>query len=131
VSWGDNYLQTPFVNGGQCIFYPGEHFGTDELLPSIRLKAMRNQMQLGDLMMTANGLDCETLEYVWNDLRQIVNDCFGYGGMDRWWQPKPDFLGTPPRYWQFGDKVRANNHIGACSPWLIEDLRRGLLNRLG
>ncbi|MFV0399982.1 MAG: hypothetical protein ACK5LX_05085 [Oscillospiraceae bacterium] len=131
VGWGDDYLTTPFVNAGQSLFYPGTEFGGEQVLPSIRLKVLRNQMQLADLMMTADGLDIETATPLRSDLEQAVNEAFGYGSNKDWWNEKPPFLDTPPRYWDYGDEVYKRNHYEGRSPGLIGELRRKVLRILG
>ncbi len=130
VGWGDDYKKTPFVNAGQSLFYPGFEFGAGHVLPSLRMKVLRNQMQLADLMMTADGLDAEAFDYQRKDLEQIVNECFGYESSDAWWKEKPPFVDTPPRYWHYGDEVTLNHYKGR-SPKIIDELRRKVYRRLG
>ncbi len=130
VGWGDNYKKTPFVNAGQSLFYPGFEFGAGDVLPSLRMKVLRNQMQLADLMMTTDGLDVEAFDYQRKDLEQAVNDCFGYADNSAWWKEKPPFVDTPPRYWKYGDEVTLNHYKGR-SPKIIDDLRRRVYHRLG
>ena len=123
VGFGDDYLRRPFVNGGQAIFYPGTKFGLSHVLPSIRLKALRNHMQLTDLMAETDGLDAESFPQLKNELCGIVNKHFGYESMDSWWQSPPDFADTPPRYWDWS-KVHGLNHYEGRSPAIIEALRQ-------
>lgn len=131
VSWGADYLKAPFVNGGQGLFYPGEHFGAGDVLPSLRMKVLRNHMQLVDLMMTADGLDVETANPVRADLEKIVNRCYGYADNSAWWSEKPAFADTPARYWNYDDAVFRRNHYEAQSPKLVGELRRRVLDRMG
>ena len=131
LSWGKDYLRTPFVNGGQGFFYPGEGFAAGDVLPSLRMKVLRNQMQLVDLMMTVDGLDRETADLAKKDLQEIVNRCYGYADNSAWWAEKPDFVNTPPRYWDFEGPAFRRNHYEAQSPKIILELRRRVLNRLG
>ncbi len=131
LSWGKDYLKTPFVNGGQGFFYPGDGFHAGDVLPSLRMKVLRNQMQLADLMMTTEGLDVETPHPMRKELEEIVNQCFGYQGMEDWWNEKPPYLNTPPRYWNFEDKSLKKNHYENQSPILIDRLRNRVLDYLG
>jgi hypothetical protein len=133
TGWGNNYLETPFVNGGQNMFYPGDYFGFDNIFPALRLKVLRNQMQTVDLMMTAYGLDTEAFQYVWKDLKDLVNNIYGYENSESWWMPKPPFLDTPPRYWKGSEIAKYENsrHFEGHSPKIIETLRLGVLDRLG
>ncbi|MGI5854957.1 MAG: hypothetical protein ACOX64_00705 [Candidatus Merdivicinus sp.] len=130
VGWGDSYKKTPFVNAGQSLFYPGFEFGAGDVLPSLRMKVLRNQMQLADLMMTTDGLDVEAFDYQRRDLEQAVNECFGYADNSAWWKEKPPFADTPPRYWKYGEEVTLNHYKGR-SPKIIDDLRRRVYRRLG
>jgi len=129
VGFGEDYLRRPFVNGGQAIFYPGTKFGLSHVLPSIRLKVLRNQMQLTDLMTETDGLDIESFPQLKRELCEIVNKHFGYEGMEDWWQPKPDFLDTPPRYWDWSN-VPHRDHYTGKSPIIIERLRNDVYRLL-
>lgn len=131
VSWGENYLETPFVNAGQSLFYPGGDFCDDDIIPSIRIKTLRNQMQLTDLMMTADGLDTETYNYIRKNLEQAVNTCFGYQSNEDWWSEKPPYLNIEPRYWDFdSDEYKKNHYIGK-SPKILENLRQMVYEIMG
>lgn len=130
VTWGEDYLATPFMNGGQTLFYPGGNLSESNVLPSIRLKVLRNHMQLIDLMMMEKGLSDEADRLTCRELEQIINDCYGYADSNAWWSPKPDFLEVSPRYWNL-DTVARNNHYGRHSPLIIEKLRQKVLQQLG
>ena len=95
VGWGDNYKKTPFVNAGQSLFYPGFEFGAGDVLPSLRMKVLRNQMQLADLMMTTDGLDVEAFDYQRKDLEQAVKRLFWLRGQQRLVEGKTAFCGYP------------------------------------
>jgi hypothetical protein len=95
TAFGD-YLNTPLQNGAQAVYYPGEAFGLDEPMPSLRLKYLRNAMQLNDIAMTVNGTRFAPR------FHPIINKHFGKAHMDDWWQEKPPFIDTPPRYWDWG-----------------------------
>lgn len=130
VTWGDDYLTTPFMNAGQNLFYPGGDLCPDHVLPSLRLKVLRNQMQLVDLMMTTDGLEREASYTVRKELEEMVNEAFGYENNNAWWSPKPDCINTPPRYWDYSTMPIKQHHQGH-SPKMIDDLRRKVLRRLG
>ena len=100
------------------------------MLPSLRMKVLRNQMQLADLMMTTDGLDVEAFDYQRKTWSRQLNDCFGYADNSAWWKEKPPFVDTPPRYWKYGDEVTLNHYKGR-SPKIIDDLRRRVYHRLG
>lgn len=111
-----DYLKEPIAN--EVIMYPGVHFGIQEALPSIRLKALRNVMQITDVMMTTKGFEFETEEPYTRKVKDIVNRHFGFQSDEQWWTETPDFVDTPPRYWDFGGtKVEE-----ACRPFLWEDV---------
>lgn len=51
TGFGENFMETPIDNGEQTIMYPGEKFGFDAPIASIRFKVMRNCMQIADRIM--------------------------------------------------------------------------------
>ncbi len=129
VGFGRDPLDCPFVEGGQAIFYPGTGIpGAPEVLPSIRLKALRNHMQLADLMMTVDGTETEANPAWRREVEDVVNRGFGYESNDRWWFPKPDFVDQyEPRYWgRFCDDYEklTNKHYLGHSPMMIVGIRR-------
>ena len=95
TGFGNHPLQYPKSAGGENLFYPGSCFGIESALPSIRLKVLRNAMQLTDLLMRYRATPLE------RELDNCVNRAFGFTGKDDWFCPKPDFVDTPPRYWDF------------------------------
>lgn len=130
VTWGEDYLSTPFMNGGQTLFYPGKTLSEHHVLPSIRLKALRNHMQLIDVMMMEDGLSDEAVRLTRKELEQVINDCYGYPDNEAWWNPKPEFLEIPPRYWN-SETAKTNNHYDRHSPLLVETLRQKVLRQIG
>jgi len=94
TAYGD-YLNTPTEDGAQAVYYPGEFFGTDPL-PNIRLKSLRNAMQLNDVAMITAGTRFK------EPMQTIINKHFNKASMEDWWKEKPPFYKEPPRYWDFG-----------------------------
>ena len=86
-------------------------------------------MQLVDLMAETDGLEIESFPQLKRELSEIVNKHMGYDGMDKWWMEKPDFLDTPPRYWDWSN-VPHNDHYTGKSPVIIENLRKDVYKLL-
>lgn len=105
TGFGSDYLNAPKDLGGQVLFYPGSYFGIEAPLPSIRLKSLRNAMQITDLAMQLEGTPEKS------KVDQIINKYFGLEGNKDWWRDKPAFINTPPRYWDFEGGLG-----GACLP---------------
>ncbi len=90
---GASPLTKPHANGQEMLFYPGEHFGINGPLASIRLKTLRNAVQVCEL----------AADMPKGRVHKFVNNLFGMEGDQSWWREKPDFVDTPPRYWDFGE----------------------------
>ena len=73
--------------------------GADDVLPCIRLKSLRNSMQLADLMMTACGTRMEARPAVQAELEEIVNRQYGFSDSSSWWHEKPPFFEEDARDW--------------------------------
>lgn len=130
VGFGKDPYRAPFVDGGQALFYPGTGLpGADDVLPCIRLKALRNHMQLTDLMMTSVGTNIEARPAVKAELRTIVNKHFGYESMDAWWREKPFFFDVDARDWgkytTYADQT--NVHHEGKSPMIIKGITEDVL----
>ncbi len=135
LGFGKDPLDAPFVNGGQALFYPGTDIpGAPDVLPCIRLKALRNHMQLADLMMTTDGLEREANPAWRREVGDIINREFGYESDDSWWVPKPDFVEKyEPRYWDKYCKdydALTNHHYEGQSPLLINRVREEVIAHL-
>lgn len=135
LGFGRDPLDCPFVEGGQAIFYPGTGIpGAPDVLPSLRLKALRNHMQLADLMMTVDGTELEANPAWKTEVQKRINAAFGYADSKSWWVPKPDFVDKyPPRDWDYvapnyGDYTPI--HHPGHSPMLIPKLREEILRLL-
>jgi hypothetical protein len=85
-------LETPEGNGNNIYWYPGSYFGYKLPIPSIRLKALRNYVQMADLMKMAKGTP--KLEKI----KEMIN---GFYNADDsfWWREKPALLNDPPHTW--------------------------------
>ncbi len=131
VGFGRDPLDAPFVNGGQAIFYPGTPFpGAPDVLPSIRLKSLRNSMQLADLMQATDGLQTEARPPLKKDLRQVVNRHYGYDSMSAWWREKPPFMHLEPRHWDdytVDYSELTNVHHAGRSPLIMRRIREDAL----
>ena len=131
VGFGKDPYRTPFVDGGQALIYPGTGLpGADDVLPCIRLKALRNHMQLADLMMTSTGTHIETRPPVKAELQAIVNQHYGYANNKAWWREKPPFIEEEPRYWgkysvDYSELTNAH-HVGK-SPMIIKGITEDVL----
>jgi hypothetical protein len=129
TGFGNEYLAVPLDEGTQAIMYPGAGLGIDSPLPSIRLKALRNYMQLADLMMTTGGMDDEG-PLARRQAERIINRHYGFENNNCWWAEKPEFINEPPRLWDFEEKVPEAAlkplHIGR-SPVMIEKISRDIL----
>lgn len=101
--FGDDPLLCPVARGGEALFYPGSHFGIEAPLPSIRLKMLRNAMQTTELAATTIATPMEQL------MRKLINEAFGFERAEDWFCPKPDFVDTPPRYWDHDKKVQESS----------------------
>ena len=71
----------------------------EEPLPSIRLKSLRGAMELVELAMTQEAGPLQA------ELKRRINSALGMEGEGSWFRPKPEFVKTPPRYWDFDKAV--------------------------
>ncbi len=129
-----NYLKEP--NAEEIIMYPGVHFGIEGPVPSIRLKFLRNAMQLADVMKSTEGFEFESQYHFKRKVKDIVNEHYGFAGDDDWWRETPDFVDTPPRYWDFSpgglvDQACQPGLSDGQSPRQIERIQQDVLKYLG
>ena len=96
TGYGPDPLKCPVEHGGQNLFYPGEYFNIDAPLPSIRLKNLRNAMQVTEL---AQALRATRKEH---RMENFINKLWGMESNADWFVEPPEFINTPPRYWDFG-----------------------------
>lgn len=79
-----------FDGGGTALVYPGERFGIEGPIPSIRLKLQRNALQ--DLALaTALGVKDE------------VTQQFNGSSRNDWWAERPALANKPPDEWSNDD----------------------------
>lgn len=77
-----------FDGGGTALVYPGERFGIEEPIPSIRLKVQRNALQ--DLALAGAA-------------KADVAERFNGSKPDDWWMPRPPLANKPPEEWSNDD----------------------------
>jgi len=82
-----------FEGGGTALVYPGEKFGLEEPIPSIRLKIQRNCLQ--DLAL----LDGLKNRHRIDDLRAEAARRYNNSKLGDWWNPRPPMADTPPLEW--------------------------------
>ncbi len=99
TGFGPDPLLCPAAQGGEALFYPGSYFGLEKPLPSIRLKALRNAMQLAELALSLQGTSHRKA------MEECVNRAFGMKDNKDWFREKPSFLNIPPRYWDYNKAV--------------------------
>jgi hypothetical protein len=82
-----------FEGGSTTLVYPGERFGREEPIPSIRLKIQRNCLQdlaLLDLLKERHPLD---------QLKAEAAKRYNNTKLDDWWNPRPALAEIPPSEW--------------------------------
>ncbi len=125
--FGEDYLATPLDNGRQAIWYPGHEFGYDKPIPSIRLKVLRNCMQLVDMIKAVEATP------LMRKAKDIINRNYGYDDTS-WWKEKPEFINDPPHTWTNAKLSDANpsiNHVGSSlSPVVLDKIRSEILDVL-
>jgi len=123
TGFGNDALACGVNGGSELLFYPGNRFGIEAPLPSIRLKFMRNSMQFGDLLMMCKGTELQ------QPLEQHIHQAFGYTKRSDWFIDKPPYFAISPQHWDFDDLY--NNHTVLPRHWgkpaefantLIQDL---------
>lgn len=80
-----------FDGGGTALVYPGEKFGIEGPIPSIRLKLQRNALQDLALAKSLGGLEAEMAKR-FNDSKP-----------DDWWTPRPERADRAPEEWTNND----------------------------
>ena len=82
-----------FQGGGTALVYPGDRFGLEEPIPSIRLKIQRNCLQdlaLLDHMKTRRSLE---------ELKSGAARRYNGTKPEDWWNPRPAMADLPPSEW--------------------------------
>jgi hypothetical protein len=123
TGFGKDDLKTPNANGGVVVMYPGVRFGYNYPVPSIRMKFLRNSMQLADLAMTAEGTPAM------RRIQNIINRHYGVDD-DFWWTPKPDFINDPPHTWTNAKLSEASPLVVGkpVSPMVMEAVKKDVLD---
>ena len=99
LGWGEDPWFAPPDDAGTLLMYPGDRFGLDAALASMRLKAMRNTLQTVERLALAAGKVAGGASAV----RQRVNEVMGCTGAD-WFAPKPDYVDKKlPKEWTRAD----------------------------
>jgi hypothetical protein len=81
--------------GGTALVYPGERFGLEEPIPSIRLKIQRNALQ--DIALL------DSLKDRRPKVREEAARRFNGSETKDWWNPRPAFADRPPYEWSNGE----------------------------
>jgi len=82
-----------FDGGGTALVYPGERFGIEGPIPSVRLKIQRNCVQ--DLAL----LDSFKKRRSLDELRAAAARAYNHTTLGEWWNPRPAFAATPTYEW--------------------------------
>lgn len=82
-----------FNGGGTALVYPGDRFGIEAPIPSIRLKIQRNCLQ--DVALLDSLKNRGSLE----TLKAEVARRFNNSTLDAWWNPRPALADLPPSEW--------------------------------
>ena len=86
-----------FDGGVTALVYPGERFGIDVPIPSIRLKIQRNCVQ--DLALLDSFVKVKPVESLKAELARRYNNT----SPADWWNPRPPLADTPPHEWTNAD----------------------------
>ena len=133
---GADFLTCPIADGSQTLFYPGHPFGLKGVLPSLRLKYLRNTMQLVDLVKMHEGT------WTFHKMRDAIDKLYGVN-REQWHDSLPEAMRIPPHEMTndlIGSSPRNNpsrnakpdlpskikekilemaaNYKGASSPWV-------------
>ena len=82
-----------FEGGSTALVYPGDRFGVEAPIPSIRLKIQRNCLQ--DLAL----LDSLKKRRPLDALKSEAARRFNNSTLDNWWNPRPALADLPPSEW--------------------------------
>jgi len=90
VGIGLDFLVCPEAGGSMALFYPGHPFGIEGVLPSVRLKYLRNAMQVVDMVKMYEGT------WTFHKMRDEIDKLYGVQRKE-WHDETPELmLNTPP-----------------------------------
>lgn len=92
TGWGKDLWSRKNKQAENVLMYPGERFGINGPIPGRRLKALRNAMQMSELLYKI--ADRQGMAAA----RALVNRVCGFRQSD-WWGKKPFFWQEPPYTW--------------------------------
>ncbi|MEF3308033.1 DUF4091 domain-containing protein [Paenibacillus sp. GYB004] len=125
VDWGSDWHRTPAGNGKTAVFYPGDRlFEIPGPIPTIRLKVLRNAMQVSECMekwIRDHG------EPSRSEMTRLVGSILDGDSTFDWPEP-PAFIDRPPYEWTnelLSEASPSALHIGR-SPLLFEQLKHRL-----
>jgi hypothetical protein len=130
IDWGKQWYKNPANDGGVTLFYPGDQlFNIPGPLPSIRLKVLRNAMQVSECMEQWIRHNQETGR---QEMGELINTSLG---VDRtfWWGERPDLVDLPPYEWTnelLSDATPTAFHKGR-SPEVFNQIKQKLWSKLG
>jgi len=103
-----------FDGGGTALVYPGERFGIEGPIPSVRLKIQRNTMQ--DLALLSSLAKRKPV----GELKSEAALQYNHTRLSDWWNPRPAFADLPTYEWNgsaFDDATRpAMSHLEHIDP---------------
>lgn len=82
-----------FNGGHTALVYPGERFGIEDPIPSVRLKIQRNEVQ--ELTLLDHFRDHTPLEKLKSEAARLYN----HTSLADWYNPRPAFASEPPSEW--------------------------------
>lgn len=128
--WGEDWHETPVSGGSTALFYPGDQlFGIDGPIPSLRLKILRNAMQVAESM--ERWIRERDEEFRRAEMNALICDMFGINTQD-WWPEQPEFVHLPPYEWS-GAQLSVAPAVTVPpgrAPELFHELCRKLWERL-
>lgn len=111
VNAGEDWQHTPAGNGRTTLFYPGERlFNVSGPIPSLRLKVLRNALQLAECMVRWIREEQRTEDQ--EKRRAALSDCIAsyLDGPDTFrWPARPAFTSKSPFEW-------TNEHLSEAVP---------------
>jgi hypothetical protein len=130
VDWGKTWHQNPSNDGGVTLFYPGDKlFGILGPIPSIRLKVLRNAMQVSECMEQWIRTNEDTGR---SEMGDIINTAMGVDPTF-WWGERPDLVDLPPYEWTnelLSDAAPSAFHKGRSAE-IFNQIKQQLWSKLG